>query len=67
MRTARTMGYGCVAVHTPEDADAPHVRAAGLAVEVPSYLDGAAVIAAAQATGAGMVHPGYGFLAENAG
>ncbi|WP_417628782.1 acetyl/propionyl/methylcrotonyl-CoA carboxylase subunit alpha [Pararhodobacter aggregans] len=67
MRTARALGYGCVAVHAPGEGDAPHARAADLAVEVPSYLDGAAVIAAARATGAGMVHPGYGFLSENAG
>ena len=67
MRTARALGYGCVAVHAPGEGDAPHARAADLAVEVPTYLDAAAVIAAARATGAGMVHPGYGFLSENAG
>ncbi|WP_323022001.1 acetyl/propionyl/methylcrotonyl-CoA carboxylase subunit alpha [Pararhodobacter sp.] len=67
MRTARALGYGCVAVHAPGEGDALHARAADLAVEVLSYLDGAAVIAAARATGAGMVHPGYGFLSENAG
>lgn len=67
MRTARALGYGCVAVHAPGEGEAPHARAADLAVEVPSYLDGAALIAAARATGAGMVHPGYGFLSENAG
>ncbi|MCC0079974.1 MAG: biotin/lipoyl-binding protein [Rhodobacter sp.] len=66
MRTARAMGYGCVAVHTDADATAPHVMAADLAVAVPSYLDGAAILAAARATGAGMIHPGYGFLSENA-
>ncbi|WP_127110441.1 biotin carboxylase N-terminal domain-containing protein [Pararhodobacter zhoushanensis] len=67
MRSARALGYGCVAVHGPGEAGAPHVLAADLAVEVPGYLDGAAIIAAAVATGAGMVHPGYGFLSENAG
>ena len=66
MRTARAMGYGCVAIHTPDEAGAPHVVAADLAVAVPGYLDGAAILAAAQATGAGMIHPGYGFLSENA-
>ncbi|WP_068304338.1 biotin carboxylase N-terminal domain-containing protein [Pararhodobacter sp. CCB-MM2] len=67
MRTARAMGYGCVAVHVPGEEGAPHVLAADLAVAVPSYLDGAAIIAAARAAGAEMVHPGYGFLSENAG
>ncbi len=67
LRTARAMGYRCVAIHTPGEAAAPHALAADLAVEVPDYLDGAAVIAAARATGAAMVHPGYGFLSENAG
>ena len=67
MRSARALGYDCVAVHTPEEAGAPHALAADSAVQVPSYLDGAAIIAAALATGATMVHPGYGFLSENAG
>lgn len=66
-RTARAMGLRVVAVHSPQDAGAPHVRAADEAVLVPGYLDAAAIIAAAQATGAGAVHPGYGFLAEDAG
>lgn len=67
MRTARAMGYRCIAVQTPDDRDALHVRAADVAVAVPSYLDGAAIVAAARATGATMVHPGYGYLSENAG
>jgi len=66
MRTARSMGYRCVTVHTASDADAPHVRAADRAVLVPSYLDGAAILAAAKTTGAGALHPGYGYLSENA-
>ncbi|WP_017615134.1 acetyl/propionyl/methylcrotonyl-CoA carboxylase subunit alpha [Nocardiopsis salina] len=66
MRTLRHMGIGTVAVHTDADADAPHTLAAETAVRVPSYLDAEAVIIAAQETGAGMVHPGYGFLSENA-
>ncbi|MCW1933815.1 acetyl/propionyl/methylcrotonyl-CoA carboxylase subunit alpha [Pararhodobacter zhoushanensis] len=67
MRSARALGYGCVAVHGPGEAGAPHVLAADLAVAVSGYLDGPAIIAAALATRAGMVHPGYGFLSENAG
>lgn len=69
IRTARAMGYRTVAVHTAPDAGAPHVAVADAAVALgpaAAYLDGAAVIAAARAAGAGAVHPGYGFLAENA-
>ncbi|WP_209428119.1 biotin carboxylase N-terminal domain-containing protein [Pararhodobacter sp. SW119] len=69
IRTARAMGYRTVAVHTDPDAVAPHVRAADAAVALGpagAYLDGAAIIRAAQAAGADAVHPGYGFLAENA-
>ncbi|MFI7614642.1 acetyl/propionyl/methylcrotonyl-CoA carboxylase subunit alpha [Nonomuraea terrae] len=64
-RTLRALGVTSVAVHTPSDAGARHVRDADLAVEIPGYLDIEAVVAAAQATGARAVHPGYGFLAEN--
>lgn len=66
-RTCRAMGLGVVAVYTDADAGAPHVAAADRAVRVPSYLDAGAIIAAARDAGAGAVHPGYGFLAENAG
>ncbi|MFT4084446.1 MAG: biotin carboxylase N-terminal domain-containing protein [Nocardioides sp.] len=66
MRTASRLGLRTVAVHTDLDADAPHVRAADEAVPVPSYLDIEAVVAAALATGADAVHPGYGFLSERA-
>ena len=72
MRTARQMGYRVIAVYSDADADAPHVRFAdaaariGAARPLDSYLDGPAIIAAARATGAEAVHPGYGFLAENA-
>ncbi|GAA5104780.1 biotin carboxylase N-terminal domain-containing protein [Alloalcanivorax gelatiniphagus] len=66
MRTARRLGWRTVAVHTDLDADAPHVRAADRAVRVGSYLDIEAVVAAARESGAGYVHPGYGFLSERA-
>ena len=64
--TARRLGLASVAVFTPVDADAPHVDAADVAVEVGSYLDGEAVVEAAARAGARAVHPGYGFLSENA-
>ena len=66
MRTAKRLGWQTVAIHTDQDADAPHVRAADRAVAVSSYLDIEAVVAAARETGAGHVHPGYGFLSERA-
>jgi acetyl-CoA/propionyl-CoA carboxylase biotin carboxyl carrier protein len=65
-RTLHARGLRAVAVHTDPDADAPHVHAADVALRVPDYLDGAAIIAAGRAVGAEAVHPGYGFLAENA-
>ncbi len=64
--TARRLGLASVAVFTPVDADAPHVDAADVAVEIGSYLDADAVVAAARRAGARSVHPGYGFLSENA-
>jgi propionyl-CoA carboxylase alpha chain len=73
IRTAREMDIATVAVFSDPDAAAPHVRAADEAVALPgaaprdTYLRGDALIAAAAATGADAVHPGYGFLAENAG
>nr|WP_255429846.1 biotin carboxylase N-terminal domain-containing protein [Streptomonospora sp. PA3] len=66
------MGLRSVAVHSTADPGARHVRAADAAVCVggpslaDSYLDAAAIVAAAVESGARMVHPGYGFLAENA-
>ena len=66
-RTLRRLGIRSVAVHTDADAAAPHAREADHAVRVPSYLDVDAVVAAAATTGADAVHPGYGFLSENAG
>ncbi len=73
MRTARGMDVATVAVFSDPDADAPFVAAADEAVRLPgaspadTYLRGDLVIAAALATGAQAVHPGYGFLSENAG
>jgi geranyl-CoA carboxylase alpha subunit len=72
MRTARRLGYGVVAVYSDADRDAPHVHEADAAVRIGealparSYLDIAAIIAAAKLSGADAIHPGYGFLAENA-
>ncbi len=63
------MGIATVAVHSAADADAPFVREAGQAVPLAGdrpYLDMDAIIAAARRTGADAVHPGYGFLSENA-
>ncbi len=64
--TAHALGYATVAVYTDPDAGAPHVTAGDEAVRVSSYLNAAELVAAAQATGADAVHPGYGFLSENA-
>ncbi len=67
MRSARAMGIRCVAVYTDADAAAPHVTDADEAVRLStSYLDGKAILDAARASGAGAIHPGYGFLSENA-
>ncbi len=72
MRSARRHGLGVVAVYSDADRDALHVREADQAVRIgeappaQSYLNIGAIIAAAKATGADAVHPGYGFLAENA-
>ena len=66
-RTARSMGMRCIAVFADADADAPFVQEADEAVRLPgSYLDAEAVLAAAQQTDAEAIHPGYGFLSENA-
>ena len=67
-RTARDMGMRCVAVFADADEGAPFVVEADAAVRLPGgYLDAEAVVAAAVDSGADAVHPGYGFLAENAG
>ncbi|WP_370067614.1 biotin carboxylase N-terminal domain-containing protein [Streptacidiphilus sp. MAP5-3] len=67
IRTLRRLGVRSVAVHSAADAGAPHVLAADSAVLIDSYLDGAELVAAARRAGSEAVHPGYGFLAENAG
>ncbi|WP_310476821.1 biotin carboxylase N-terminal domain-containing protein [Sandarakinorhabdus sp.] len=69
IRTAHAMGIATVAVHSAADAHAPFVREAGQSVPLAGdrpYLDVDAIIAAAKRTGADAVHPGYGFLSENA-
>ncbi|WP_309603137.1 biotin carboxylase N-terminal domain-containing protein, partial [Sphingomonas sp.] len=72
IRTARAMGVRTVAVYSDADAKALHIRMADEAVHIgpsparESYLVGDKIIAAAKATGAEAIHPGYGFLSENA-
>ena len=72
MRTARNMGVATVAVYSDADAKALHTRSADEAVHIgpspaaESYLVGEKIIAAAKDTGAEAIHPGYGFLSENA-
>jgi acetyl-CoA/propionyl-CoA carboxylase biotin carboxyl carrier protein len=67
LRTLRELGVRSAAVFTDADADARHVREADTAVRVSSYLSAAEQVRAATVAGAQAVHPGYGFLAENAG
>jgi geranyl-CoA carboxylase alpha subunit len=72
IRSAQDLGYATVAVFSDADADAPHVRLADQAVRIgpalaaESYLSIDALLDAARKTGADAVHPGYGFLSENA-
>jgi len=71
-RTCRALGISTVAIHSDVDAGLPYVREADLAVRLPgtspaeTYLDVDAVLAAAKASDADAIHPGYGFLSENA-
>ena len=73
MRTAKAMGIKTVAVYSDADANSNHVIMADEAVcigpppSAESYLDAKAIIAAAKSTGAEAIHPGFGFLSENAG
>ncbi|HEX4789209.1 MAG TPA: biotin carboxylase N-terminal domain-containing protein [Actinospica sp.] len=73
LRSCRDLGIGTVAVYSDADAGAPHVREADLAVRLPgtaskdTYLRDDLLVRAALAAGADAVHPGYGFLSENAG
>ena len=72
VRACREMGIGSVAVHSTADSDAMHVRMAGESVcigppaSTDSYLSIPAIISACEITGAQAIHPGYGFLSENA-
>ncbi len=71
VRTAIELGMPTVAVYAEDDADSPHVHAADEAIGLPgtgpqAYLDQRALLAAAATSGAGLIHPGYGFLSENA-
>ncbi|MCQ9183348.1 5-oxoprolinase/urea amidolyase family protein [Streptomyces sp. IBSBF 2953] len=72
IRTARELGLRTVAVYSDPDRSAPHVRLADEAVRLgpapakESYLDAGLVLKAAEETGAGAIHPGYGFLSEDA-
>ncbi|WP_375281195.1 acetyl-CoA carboxylase biotin carboxylase subunit [Pseudooctadecabacter sp.] len=72
IRACREMGIGSVAVHSTADADAMHVRMADESVCIgppaspSSYLSFPAIISACEITGAQAIHPGYGFLSENA-
>src|SRR6056300_174720 len=67
IRTAHEMGISCVAVYTEADSESPFVRLADQAIKLSdSYLNGKEIIEAALNTGVHAIHPGYGFLSENA-
>ena len=73
IRTARRLGLRTVAVYSTADIAAPHVREADQAILIgkarpqDSYLNGCGILSAAKSADAGAIHPGYGFLSENAG
>lgn len=71
VRTATELGMRTIAVYAADDAESPHVHAADEAISLPgtgprAYLDQPAMLAAAKSAGAELIHPGYGFLSENA-
>jgi acetyl/propionyl-CoA carboxylase alpha subunit/acetyl-CoA carboxylase carboxyltransferase component len=71
IRTATELGIRTVSVYAEDDADSPHVHAADEAIGLPgagpaAYLNQAELLAAAKQSDAGLIHPGYGFLSENA-
>ena len=67
MKTAHEMGISCVAVYTDADSESPFVKLADEAIKLnDTYLNGKEIIEAAITTGAQAIHPGYGFLSENA-
>ncbi|MES3639073.1 biotin carboxylase N-terminal domain-containing protein, partial [Mycobacterium intracellulare] len=71
IRTATELGMRTIAVYADDDAQSPHVHAADEAIVLPgsgprAYLDQSAMLAVAKSTGADLIHPGYGFLSENA-
>ena len=65
-RTCRELGIATVAVVAPDDRVSLHARSADETVEIASYLDAAEHVRAAREAGGDAIHPGYGFLAENA-
>jgi len=66
LRSVHELGLSGIAVHTDEDSASPHVAAADAAVRIDSYLGVDEVLRAARSVGADAIHPGYGFLSENA-
>ena len=68
IRSAHEMGIRCIAVYVDADMDAPFVKEADESIRLPDggYLDVGLVIEAAKKSGAQAIHPGYGFLSENA-
>ena len=68
IQTAHEMGIRCVAVYVDDDRESPYVKMADQSLRLPDggYLDGKEIIKAAKESGADAIHPGYGFLSENA-